>query len=100
MNSLPQTVTARWFAQPQDYQVLREHWRDLLHSERRCQLNSAHHLSFPALLGKDWRRAFTPPSNPRQLANGAFSGWALFGALARLHSTGRRSDCWSRSMAG
>src|SRR5437763_5741 len=39
-----------------------------------------------ALCGKDWRTAFTPISNPRKLANGAFYNWELFRALAALHN--------------
>jgi len=84
MNTLPRAVTAQWFKDAEAYLALRRHWRRLIQSDRRRSLNAAHHLLYMALLGKDWRRAFTPPSNPRKLANGAFVSWALFGALARF----------------
>jgi hypothetical protein len=36
-------------------------------------------------MGRDWRKGFTPITNQRKLANGAFVGWALFRALATVH---------------
>ena len=85
MNTLPRAITAHWFENPATYSTLRRHWRELLRTERKHALSATHHLLYQALLGRDWRRGFTPPRNPRQLANGAFDGWALFRALARLH---------------
>ena len=84
MNTLPRAVTAQWFESEDAYWTLRRHWRGLLCSERKHTLGAAHHLLYRALLGKDWRRAFTPPRNLRKLANGGFAHWALFGALARI----------------
>lgn len=52
---------------------LRAHWRALLQSPRRHTLTATHHLIYQALLGRDWRRGFTPPTNTRKLANGAFA---------------------------
>jgi hypothetical protein len=57
-----------------------------MNSERRHELSAAHHLLYLALLGKDWRKSFTPPANQRKLKNGAFQGWMLFRALRLLHS--------------
>src|SRR5258708_6292245 len=85
MNTLPRAITAQWFDNAEAYWALRRHWRGLLCSERKHTLNATHHLLYQALLGRDWRRGFTPPHNPRKLANGAFTSWALFHALARLH---------------
>lgn len=65
--------------------VLRAHWRTLLRSPRRHALTATHHLIYQALLGRDWRRGFTPPTNARKLANGGFTDWGLFHALNRLH---------------
>jgi len=84
MNTLPRAITAHWFESEEAYTTLRRHWRGLLCSERKHTLSAAHHLLYRALLGRDWRRGFTPPRNPRRLANGAFTHWALFDALARL----------------
>ena len=86
MNTLSRATTAQWFTDTTAYDALRAHWRALLCSDRKHELDGAHHLLYLALLGKDWRKGFTPPSNPRKLANGALAGWALFRALRTLHS--------------
>jgi hypothetical protein len=57
-----------------------------MRSERRSSLRPEHHLLYLALCGRDWRRAFTPISNARKLANGAFYGWPLFRALAAIYN--------------
>jgi hypothetical protein len=44
------------------------------------------------MLGKDWRRGFTPPTNRQKLENGAFAGWALFRALHMLRNRGREAE--------
>ncbi len=85
MNTLPRAITAQWFATTESYWSLRRHWHGLLQSERRHELNAAHHLLYLALLGRDWRREFTPPSNAAKLANGAFVSWSFFGALDSIH---------------
>ena len=86
MQTLPRAITAQFFAAPSAYADLRAHWRALMTSDRRVTLTAEHHLLYSALLGKDWRAAFAPITNPRKLANGAFQGWALFRALNALHS--------------
>ena len=48
-------------------------------------LHPAHYLLYLALLGKDWRRAFTPITNTTRLANGGLHDWGFFRALNRLH---------------
>ena len=67
------------------FAALRAHWRTLMQSPRRHTLTATHHLIYQALLGRDWRRGFTPPTNARKLANGGFTDWGLFHALNRLH---------------
>lgn len=89
MNTLPRAVTAQVFSSPDSYNALQCHWSRLINSERRHDLSAAHHLLYQALRGKDWRKAFTCPANPRKLANGAFSGWALFRSLGMMHSPWR-----------
>jgi hypothetical protein len=91
MNTLSRAVTARFFATSSDYQALRAHWRSLLGSTRRRELTATHHLLYLCLMGKDWRRAFRLTTSQRRLANGAFVGWPLFGALARLRYCRNRS---------
>jgi hypothetical protein len=86
MNTLPRAITARFFPNPDSYNALRVQWSSLMNSEHKHRLTAAHHLFYLALLGRDWRKAFTPPTNPRKLANGALSGWAMFRSLQSLHS--------------
>jgi hypothetical protein len=85
MNTLSRALTARIFSSETDYQALCGHWRGLVNSPRRFELNSAHHLLYQALLGRDWRKGFTLPTNPLKLANGAFDSWGLFRAWMLLH---------------
>lgn len=86
MNTLPRAVEAQILIDPQTYTALRQHWRGLMNSERRHELTAVHHLLYLALCGKDWRKGFTLATNQRKLANGAYEGWEMFRALARLHS--------------
>jgi hypothetical protein len=86
MHTLPRAVTAQFFTNPSAYAALRAHWRTLMTSDRRHTLAAEHHLLYLALIGKDWRTGFTPITNPRKLANGAFVSWSPFRALSALHS--------------
>ncbi len=84
MNTLSRAITARFFPNPDSYNAFRKHWSALINSERKHELSAAHHLLYLALIGKDWRKAFTPPTNQRKLDNGAFLGWKMFQALYRI----------------
>lgn len=86
MNTLSRAVTARFFPTSDSYNALRKKWSDLINSECKHELTAAHHLLYLALLGKDWRTAFTAPTNQRKLDNGAFLGWKMFGALYSVHA--------------
>lgn len=86
MNTLPRPVTAKLFANPDSYLALRRHWSALVNSDRKHELSAAHHTLYLALLGKDWRKAFTPITNSRKLENGAFYDWGLLRALAKIHN--------------
>jgi hypothetical protein len=86
MHTLPRAITAQWFPTAAAYQSFRTHWRALLTSDRKRALAAEHHLLYLALAGKDWRKGFTPITNERKLANGAFYGWSLFRALAAIRS--------------
>ena len=86
MNTLSRAITAQIFNDSNTYTALRKHWRALMNSDRRSELSASHHILYLALLGKDWRKGFTPVTNQRKLANGAFYQWGLFRALALFHS--------------
>jgi hypothetical protein len=81
MNTLSRAITVRFFPNLDSYNALRKHWSDFINSERKRELTAAHHLLYLALIGKDWRKAFTPPTNQRKLDNGAFWSWEMFRAL-------------------
>jgi hypothetical protein len=85
MNTLPRAVIAQILSDSDTYSVLRHHWGTLIRSSRRHELKATHHLLYLILLGKDWRKAFTCPTNRRKIENGAFWGWVLFRALVALH---------------
>jgi hypothetical protein len=86
MNTLSRAETAQTLIHPDTYLLLRNHWSRLMNSERKHDLSAAQHLLYLALMGKDWRKSFTPPSNRRKLDNGAFEGWMMFRVLRLLHS--------------
>ncbi|MFT3891395.1 MAG: hypothetical protein QM730_07150 [Anaerolineales bacterium] len=86
MNTLSRAITARFFPNSDSYNALRKKWSDLINSERKHELTAAHHLLYLTLLGKDWRKAFTAPTNQRKLDNGAFWGWKMFSALYSIHA--------------
>jgi hypothetical protein len=85
MNTLSRAITAQIFPHADTYLILRKHWSQLINSEQKHELSAGHHLLYLALLGKDWRKGFTPVTNRRKLENGAFYGWRLFRALRMLH---------------
>lgn len=80
MNTLSRAITARFFPNKDSYNALRKHWSSLINSKRKHELTATHHLLYLALMGKDWRKAFTPPTNQRKLDNGAFWSWGMFRA--------------------
>lgn len=84
MNTLSRAITARFFPNPDSYNALRNHWSSLINSERKHELTAAHHLLYVAMVGKDWRKAFTPPTNQRKLDNGAFIAWGMLRALVTI----------------
>ena len=87
MNTLPRAITAQVLADPTVYRSLRAHWGALVRSPYRHNLTAVHHLLYLALIGKDWRRSFTPISRETKLKNGNFAGWGLFRALSSLHAS-------------
>ncbi len=91
MNTLSRAITAQ-ILDADAYRALRRQWSALMNSERKHELTAAHHILYLALLGKDWRKGFTPPTNRRKLENGAFTGWVMFRALDKLHFTLHEHD--------
>ena len=92
MNTLSRAITARLFPNPTSYNAFRKQWSALINSERRHDLTSAHHLLYLALIGKDWRKAFTPLTSQRKLDNGGFYGWGMFRALEKIQLKYREEE--------
>lgn len=92
MNTLSRAITARFFPNTDSYNAFRKHWSALMNSERKHALSASHHLLYLALTGRDWHKAFTPPTNPRKLANGAFPSWRMFRALDTLQLQFREEE--------
>lgn len=84
MNTLPKAITAKFFPTEEAYLALKAHWSTLVNSDRKKELTPSHHLLYLALMGKDWRKGFTPITNKTKLANGAYEGWGLNAALYRV----------------
>ena len=85
MNTLSPEITKSILGDPAKYLAIKNQWRTLMASPRKHELTATHHLLYCALMGKDWRRGFTPPTNPVKLENGAYEGWILFQCLMQLH---------------
>lgn len=85
MNTLSRALTAHIFPKSETYFALKKCWSHLMNSKRKYELSAAHHLLYLSLMGKDWRKGFTPPTNQRKVQNGALQGWVLFRALYALH---------------
>ncbi len=85
MNTLSRQLTARFFtSSTTDYLAFRRHWSKLVNSERKHELKAVHHLLYLVLSGKDWRKAFTFPTNSHKLNNGYTP--ELYRALQQLGS--------------
>ncbi len=85
MNTLSRQLTARFFSSSTtDYLTFRRQWSKLVNSERKHELKAVHHLLYLVLSGKDWRKAFTFPTNANKLKNGYTP--ELYRALRQLGS--------------
>lgn len=70
MNMLSRQITASFFPSTSDYNTFRLHWSNLVNSERKHELKAVHHLAYLVFCGKDWRKAFTFPTNLNKINNG------------------------------
>jgi hypothetical protein len=85
VNTLPQAITAQVLLDPDAYQRTRQRWSELVRA--RHPLRASHYLLYLALMGRDWRKAFTPITNQRKLDNGAFFAWRMHRALYAIHDS-------------
>lgn len=70
MNTLPRKYVSCFFASRDDFLSFRRQWSRLVNSDHKHQLTAAHHLLYLILTGRDWRKAFTFPSQSNKLNNG------------------------------
>jgi hypothetical protein len=68
MNTLSKTITRTFFQTETGYQELEARWRERLASG--TTLHGQDYLLYQLLRGKDYRKAFTPPTHPAKVANG------------------------------
>jgi hypothetical protein len=85
MNTLSKYYTANFFASQDEFVALRKHWSALVNSDRKHELKAVHHLLYLVLTGKDWRKAFSFPTNKNKLNNGYIP--EVYNALDLLSST-------------
>ncbi len=60
MNTLGKSVTTRFFKSPEDYGRLQAYWAEAMQCNE--QIPAHIHLTYKALLGRDWTTGFVPNS--------------------------------------
>ncbi len=89
MDKLPLKVWQTHFKDKQHYIDFRARWSKLCSTDtgRGRLLSPTHYLVYAALRGRDWRRGFTPITNPKKLANGGRDNQGWVHALREIHSS-------------
>jgi|GEM_PF-6190377 len=81
---------------PQRYSALqgniRKRWSDILQSDLRSDLDASDHLLYLALMGLDWRQAFSPIRRPNKLRNGRRPYDSAVRALAIVRASFRDQE--------
>lgn len=83
MNTLSKETTGAFFKSPEDYTKLRKFWAVKI--QNREKLPAHIHLTYKALIGKDWRKGFVTGSEGRYIAYTT--------AIASLRWTARNRAC-------
>lgn len=101
MNTLSKAITAQWFQSEGDYEALRAWWKAKVDNG---PTGSADMMLYMTLLGRDWRKAFTPITNTVKLENGQRPHSGACGALSVVRSLFRwyasddpRSQNWVKT---
>ena len=70
MNTLSKEITlGRFFGEDaENYVKLRAQWSKMV-NDKNCELTLAHHILYLILIGKNWQKAVTLPTNKNKLAN-------------------------------
>jgi hypothetical protein len=71
MNTLSKEITlGRFFAEdPENYAKIKAHWSKMVNSDYNVTLTMSHHILYLILMGKNWQKAVTLPTNKNKLAN-------------------------------
>jgi hypothetical protein len=71
MNTLSKEFTLGTFynEEPENYTKLRKQWSKLMNSDAKKTLTMHHHILYLILIGKNWKKAVTLPTNKNKLAN-------------------------------
>lgn len=71
MNTLSKSFTlGMFFGEDTDgYAKLRAQWSKMVNSDTKDELTMAHHILYLILIGKNWKKAVTLPTNKNKLAN-------------------------------
>jgi hypothetical protein len=71
MNTLSKTFTLGTFfnEDPENYVKLRKQWSKMVNSNTKDQLTMAHHIIYLILIGKNWKKAVTLPTNKNKVEN-------------------------------
>ena len=71
MNTLSKEFTLGTFFQedPENYKKLRAQWSKMVNSDYNVTLTMAHHILYLILIGKNWKKAVTLPTNKNKVAN-------------------------------
>ena len=71
MNTLSKEFTLGMFfgEDPENYTKLRKQWSKMVNSDTKKTLTMAHHILYLILIGKNWKKAVTLPTNKNKVAN-------------------------------
>jgi hypothetical protein len=93
MNTLSKAITSSIMGED-TYTALVQKWSEIVNSDARHGLTSAHHLLYAVLRGTDWRKGFcatdeagnyvSPIVNANKLANGGDMNWGAIHSIRRL----------------
>jgi hypothetical protein len=72
MNTLSKEFTLGTFfgEDPENYAKLRKQWSKMVNSETKKDLTMYHHILYLVLIGKNWKKAVTLPTNKNKIDNG------------------------------
>ena len=71
MNTLSKEITLSRFYQedPDKYAEIKTQWSKMVNSELNVTLTMSHHILYLILIGKNWQKAVTLPTNKNKLEN-------------------------------